>query len=62
MKYIYFFGNQPDEVYNLARDPLEKHDIADQMSREQLTNKRLQLLAWYSRVNSMYEKRDSEHE
>jgi lipoteichoic acid synthase len=62
MKYIYFFGNQPDEVYNLANDPLEKHDIADQMSREQLTNKRLQLLAWYSRVNSMYEKREPEHE
>ena len=55
MKYIYFFGNQPDEVYNLAYDPFEKHNIAGQLSRQQLTNKRLQLLAWYSRVNSMYE-------
>jgi len=55
-KYIYFFGNQPEEVYNLAIDPFEKHNIASQQSKEALKSKRLQLLAWYSRVNAMYEK------
>ncbi|HJQ30335.1 MAG TPA: LTA synthase family protein [Rubrobacter sp.] len=57
IKYIYFFGNQPDEVYNITYDPFEEHNIAGQMTTQQLKNKRLQVLAWYSRVNSMYEKR-----
>jgi lipoteichoic acid synthase len=56
-KYIYFFGNQPDEVYDLSKDPHEHHDIADQLSDEELKKKRSQVLAWYSRVNAMYEHR-----
>jgi lipoteichoic acid synthase len=59
-KYIYFFGNQPEEVYDLASDPFEKHDIAGQQSKEELKKKRLQMLGWYSRVNSMYEERKPE--
>jgi arylsulfatase A-like enzyme len=55
-KYIYFFGNQPDEVYNLSRDPNEHHDIAGQVSKKQLKKKRSQVLNWYSRVNATYEK------
>ena len=55
-KYIYFFGNQPEEVYDLSKDPYEHHDIAGELSDEELKKKRLQVLAWYSRVNAMYEK------
>ena len=57
-KYIYFFGNQPEEAYDLASDPLEKNNIADELSRKELKDKRLQVLAWYSKVNAMYDKRD----
>ena len=53
-KYIYFFGNQPEEVYDLASDPLEKNNIADEQSTEELKHKRLQVLAWYSKVNALY--------
>jgi arylsulfatase A-like enzyme len=54
-KYIYFFGNQPDEVYNLSKDPNERHDIAGQISNKELKKKRSQVLNWYSRVNATYE-------
>ncbi len=54
-KYIYFFGNQPEEVYDLASDPLEKNSIANEQSRKELKHKRLQVLAWYSKVNATYE-------
>ena len=54
-KYIYFFGNQEEEVYDLASDPFERDNIADQQSKKELKKKRLQLLAWYSRVNGLYE-------
>jgi lipoteichoic acid synthase len=56
-KYIYFFGNQPEEVYDLASDPFESHNIAGQYSKEELKKKRLKVLRWYSRVNAMYEER-----
>jgi lipoteichoic acid synthase len=54
-KYIYFFGNQPDEVYDLSKDPYEHHDIAERLSNAELKQKRSQVLAWYSRVNATYE-------
>jgi lipoteichoic acid synthase len=57
-KYIYFFGNQPEEVYDLASDPLERNNIADELSRKELKHRRLQVLEWYSKVNAMYERRD----
>jgi lipoteichoic acid synthase len=55
-KYIYFFGNQPEEVYDLASDPLEKNNIANELSKKELKHKRLQVLAWYSKVNATYER------
>jgi lipoteichoic acid synthase len=55
-KYIYFFGNQPDEVYDLSKDSNERHDIAERLSDAELEQKRSQVLAWYSRVNATYEK------
>jgi len=58
-KYIYFFGNQPEEVYDISKDPYEHHDIAGELSDEELKNKRVQVLAWYSRLNAMYEKHQS---
>jgi len=54
-KYIYFFGDQPEEVYNLSSDPSESNNLADERSDEELKELRTQVLAWYSRVNAMYE-------
>lgn len=58
-EYIYFFGNKPEEVYDLKRDPHEKNDIANEMSKGWLDERHAKLLKWYSRVNATYELHNS---
>jgi lipoteichoic acid synthase len=58
-KYIYHFGNQEDEYFDLAKDPTEKQNIADDHA-EEIERRRESLLAWRSKVNTIYERhRDS---
>ena len=53
-KYIYHYGNQPEEVFNLSEDPLEEHNLAAEYSKDELDEWREDLLAWRSRVNAQY--------
>jgi lipoteichoic acid synthase len=53
-KYIYHYGNQPEEVFDLSEDPLEKHDLTRLYSKEELDKRREDLLAWHSRVNAQH--------
>jgi phosphoglycerol transferase MdoB-like AlkP superfamily enzyme len=53
-KYIYHYGNQPEEVFDLSKDPLEQNNIADEYSQEELDRRREDLLAWQARVNAEY--------
>ena len=55
MKYIYFFGNKPSELYNLAEDPYEKHNLAKETPRKELNRRSAELLQWYARINTMYD-------
>ena len=59
-KYIYFYGNQPDQVYDLSSDPLEQHNIAGEQSKEYLDERRSEVLEWYSWVNAIYKKRGTD--
>ncbi len=52
-KYIYHYGNQPDEFFDLSEDPLEKHNLADERA-EKARKRRDELLAWRSRISAMY--------
>ena len=54
-KYIYFFGNQPEELYDLSADPHESRNLANERSNEEIEKRRLELLSWFSGVNGMYE-------
>jgi lipoteichoic acid synthase len=58
-KYIYFFGDRPEEVYDLSSDPSESHNLADERGSEELKERRTEVLAWYSRVNAMYDESTS---
>jgi lipoteichoic acid synthase len=55
-KYIYHYGNQPDEVYDLSKDPLEKNNLASQYSKEDLDKRREDLLKWRLNVNAAYDR------
>lgn len=54
-KYLYHFRSQPVEVYDLAQDPYERHNLAATLSPEQTQQIELELLLWRQRVNRLYE-------
>jgi hypothetical protein len=53
-KYIYHYDNQPEEVFDLSKDPSEEHNLASERSKEDLDKRREDLLQWRSSVNSQY--------
>ena len=53
-KYIYHYDNQPEEVYDLANDPLEEHNLAGEYSKEELDRRREDLFQWLSRIDAEY--------
>ncbi|HEX2097511.1 MAG TPA: hypothetical protein VHF46_00435, partial [Rubrobacteraceae bacterium] len=52
-KYIYHYGNQPDELYDLTKDPYEERNIADERA-EEARERCDELLAWRLRLNAIY--------
>src|SRR5215217_1456890 len=52
-KYIYHYGNQPDEFFDLSEDPLEKVNLAGEKGNE-IEKRREALLEWRSSVNATY--------
>jgi len=56
-KYIHHYDDQPDEVFDLSEDPLEKRNLAGERGQKELDERREELLAWRSRINAGY----SEH-
>lgn len=56
-KYIYYYGNKEAEFYDLATDPRERENIADEQSPEKLERLRDSLLVWQAQVKTSYEKR-----
>jgi lipoteichoic acid synthase len=53
-KYIYHYGNQPEELFDLSKDPLEKNNLASERSKEEMDKRRQDLLEWRSSVNAEY--------
>ncbi len=53
-KYIYHYGDQPEEIFDLSEDPFERQNLAGQYSPEELEERRSELLEWRAKVNSRY--------
>src|ERR671921_121555 len=53
-KYIYHFDNQPDELFDFSKDPVERQDLIGQRTQEELEQRRRELLEWRTKVNEKY--------
>ena len=53
-KYIYHFGNLPEEFYDLSKDPLEKRNLAGKVGKKSLEQRRSKLLEWHARASATY--------
>jgi lipoteichoic acid synthase len=53
-KYVHHFGNRPDEVFDLAADPEERHNLIADIDPERLKAMRSELLHWRSEVRAEY--------
>ncbi len=60
-KYIYHYGNQPPEFFDLAKDPLERRNVIGQ-HRKEIRERRRDLLYWESKVEESYEQQLSRQE
>ena len=53
-KYIYHYGDQPDELFDLSEDPKEERNLASERSKEELDKRREDLLKWRASVDAVY--------
>ncbi|QYJ16862.1 Phosphoglycerol transferase I [Rubrobacter xylanophilus DSM 9941] len=54
-KYIYHYGRQPEELFDLAKDPGERHNLAPGTPRAELKRLREDLLRWRASVLAAYD-------
>ena len=52
-KYIYYYDNQPDQLFDLSEDPLEQENLASERP-EDVQERRSELLAWRSSIDAIY--------
>src|SRR5215217_1657642 len=53
-KYIYHYGNRPEEYYDLKKDPLEKHNLISEVGEKKLDRFRSEVLAWHAEATAAY--------
>jgi lipoteichoic acid synthase len=51
-KYIFHFGRQPDEYFDLASDPQERHNLISRQDPDHIAALRADLLRWRADVRA----------
>jgi lipoteichoic acid synthase len=54
LKYVHHFGDRRDEVYDLATDPTERHNLYRSADPDWLTQQRAAVLRWRLSVDQVY--------
>lgn len=52
-KFIYYYDNQPDQLFDLSKDPLEQENLAGER-QEDAEKRRSELLEWRSKIDAIY--------
>ena len=55
-KYIYSYGNQGEEYYDLSEDPNEQNNLIEDQNDKKIDRLRNDLLAWEARIEASYER------
>ncbi len=58
-KFIYYYGNQPDELFDLANDPDERRNLASS-DAARAARWQTELLGWRESVHALYEAKSPE--
>lgn len=53
-KYIWHFGKRPTEVFDVARDPDELHDLASTVPTAEVATAEAEIQAWKAKVDGWY--------
>jgi lipoteichoic acid synthase len=53
-KFIHHYNNEPDELFDLSEDPSEEQNLASERSKEELDERRQNLLRWRAGVDALY--------
>lgn len=60
MKYIYHYGDKPEELYDLSKDPEERNNLAKEANPKELERLRNDLLAWRANAEAAYRQDEAE--
>ena len=55
-KYIYHFGHRLEELYDLAKDPLEERNLIARTGRAELDRWRQEVLEWHAQASAAYDR------
>jgi lipoteichoic acid synthase len=57
-KYVYFYGDRPEQLFDLSQDPKEENNLATKVPKGSLRERREAVLRWAAKVKAVYDTPD----